>query len=62
MQRPEDDCQPNSLCLVEIHILEEEITIPGYGTIYWSDKTSDGAEIKTMKTTSMQAKHEAEVG
>ena len=35
-----DDCQPNLLCLVEIHMQEqEEITIPGYETIYRNDKT-----------------------
>ena len=35
-----DDCQPNLLCLVETHMQEEEeITIPGYETIYRNYKT-----------------------
>ena len=35
------DCQPKLLCLTETHIKdEEEITIPGYNTICWNDKTS----------------------
>ena len=35
-----DDCQLNLLCLVETHMQEEEeITIPGYETIYRNYKT-----------------------
>ena len=40
VQKLVDDCQPNLLCLVETHMQEEEeITIPGYETIYRNYKT-----------------------
>ena len=57
-----NDCQPNLLCLVEIHMQEEEeITTPGYETIYRNDKTSNSGGIMiavtdTMKTITMQVK------
>ena len=63
-----DDCQANLLCLVETHMQkEEEITILGYDTIYWNDKTSNSgvtiiAVKDKMKTITMQVKQEAEVG
>ena len=63
-----DDCQPNLLCLVETHMQEEEeITIPGYETIYRNDKTSNSGGIliavkDTLKTITMQVKQETEVG
>ena len=63
-----NDCQPNLLCLVEIHMQEEEeITTPGYETIYRNDKTSNSGGIliavkDTLKTTTMQVKQETDVG
>ena len=63
-----DDCQPNLLCLVETHMQEEEeITIPGYETIYRNDKISNSGGIliavkDTLKTITMQVKQETEVG
>ena len=61
------DCQPNLLSLVETHMQEEEeMRIPGYETIYWNDKTSNGGGIiiavkDTVKTITMQVKEETEV-
>ena len=45
---------------------EEEMRIPGYETIYWNDKTSNGGGIiiavkDTVKTITMQVKEETEV-
>ena len=63
----DDDCQPNLLCLVETYMQEgEEITIPGYETIYRNEKTSNSGGIiiaveETMKTKTMQVKQETEV-
>ena len=63
-----DDCQLNLLCLVETHMQEEEeITIPGYETIYRNDKISNSGGIliavkDTLKTITMQVKQETEVG
>ena len=63
-----DDCQPNLLCLVETHMQEEEeITIPGYETVYRNDKTSNSGGIMitakdTLKTITMQVAQKTEVG
>ena len=63
-----DDCQLNLLCLVETHMQEEEeITIPGYETIYRNDKISNSGGIliavkDTLKTITMQVKQETEIG
>ena len=61
-----DDCQPNLLCLVEIHMQEkQEIKITGYETIYRNDKTSNSGGLliavkDTLKTITMQVKEKTE--
>ena len=63
-----DDCQPNLLCLVEIHMQEkQEIKITGYETIYRNDKTSNSGGIliavkDTLKTITMKVKEKTEIG
>ena len=63
-----DGCQPNLLCLVETNMQEaEDITLPGYKTKYWNNKTSNSGGIiiavkDTLNTIIVQVEQETEVG
>ena len=41
-----DDTNPTIICLIERHILkEEEITVPGYETVFREDRTNNSGGI-----------------
>ena len=55
------------MCLVETHMLkEEEITIPGYKTVFREGRTNNSGGImiavKDSIKTSMQVQHENSIG